>query len=467
MPYIPLKEKPFTNVDSIGNSVAIEAFNDADKDDFYNNKKRKGLLEFVDLGTGYPIDGIFNPIDTGIVAVFSDGKLFKVEENGTVTQITGDALNRGTPVKMADFSSAGYFCNNSKIMLWVYANATNAFLISAQAPTTATFLGFIKQYLVALTYDSQRFSWSDVDAPETWLGEFAEAESRPDKLVALSAAFGEVLLPGTKTIEHWGIGTDPTAPFENITGTETESGSLSGYSFAQVDNSFMYLNNERHVVRLSGRNPQIISNPFDAEFQALDTVSDCIGIHFNAEGDTKYVLTFPTADKTYVYDYKLDVWSRWSEWISSTGTRKRWLGNCGVLVPSWNKYLVGSKTDGKIYYASADYDTDNGENVQTEIITGRINWGTSRRKSSSKLRLHLKRGVGGLATSPVMILNYRDNGNTEWKSDKNISLGIAGDEDSYITFRNLGTYRDRQYRFRLTSGNHTLLVSAEEEFTVI
>ena len=466
MPFLPIKEKPFASVDSIGNSVAIEEFNDADKDDFFNNKKRRGLSEFVDLGTGDPIDGIFNPIDTGLVVAFSGGKTFTITEAGTITEITGVSLNSGIPVKMADFSTEGYFCNRSKIMQWVYSAVTNSFLADTSAPTNATHLGFLNQYLLALRYDTQRFDWSDVGDPEEWLGEFSSAESRPDKLVALLTAFDEIFLPGTKTIEHWGATVDPSSPFQKISSTTSERGSLAPYSFAQVDNSFMFLDEERRVIRMRGREPQVISNPFDSEFQKITSMSDAIGIHFNADGDTKYIITFPTDNKTYAYDYKLDFWARWSYWSESQGIRNRWLGNCGVLVPSWKKYLVGSKSDGKIYIASREYENDAGNNMQTEIITGRIDWGTSKRKVSNKVRIKLKRGTGGLSTSFNMIVNYRDNGKTKWSHDKVVNLGKAGDEEAYKTFRILKTYRDRQWRFRISSGN-TLLVSAEEDFTVI
>jgi hypothetical protein len=466
MPFIPLKEKPFKNIDSVGNSIAIEEFSDADKDDFYNNKQRKGLIEFVDLGTGFPIDGIFHPIDSALVVAFSGGRAFKITEGAVVTEIIGDALNIGTPVKMADFVTEGFFCNKSRILQWVYSTATSAFLTDVSAPTNASYLGFIDQYLLALRYGTQRYDWSDVGDPESWLGEFTSAESRPDILVALITAFGEIFLPGTKTIEHHADTGDPTAPFGRIPGTITERGSLSPYSFAQVDNSFIFLDEERRVIRMRGREPQIISNPFDSEFQVLGSISDAIGIHFNAEGDTKYILTFPTEDKTYVYDYKLDFWARWSLWNEVEGTRSRWLGNCGVLVPLWNKYMVGSRVDGKIYEAGKDYDTDDGNNLQTEIVTGRIDWGTSMRKSCKKLRVKLKRGTGGLTTSSDLIINYRDNGKTEWSRDKVINLGIAGDNEIYKTFRNLKTYRDRQWRFRITSAE-TLLVSAEEDYVLI
>lgn len=446
--------------------MAIEDFIDADKDDFFNNKQRKGLALFTDLGTGEPVDGIFNPTDTGVAIAVSDGRLFKVEDNTIVTELTGAILNKYTPVKSADFPSQSFFCNNSQIIQWIYTNNTCLLIVDPSAPTDATHLGFLDQYLIALKANSQRYDWSEVGTPTSWLGEFASAESRPDRIVALITAFGEIFLPGTKTIEHHTDSGDPTAPFQRIPGTITERGSLSPYSFAQVDNSYIFLDEERRVIRLRGREPQIISNPFDSEFQNIETISDAIGIHFNAEGDTKYIITFPSENKTYVYDYKLDFWGRWSLWDEETGIRNRWLGNCGVLIPSWKKYLVGSKDDGKIYVASGSYEDDAGNVKQTEIITGRIDWGTSNRKSSSKKRIKVKRGTGGLNTSQKLIYNYRDNGKTKWSQDKIIDLGIAGDNEIYKTFRSLKTYRDRQYRYRITSGD-LLLVSAEEKFTLV
>jgi hypothetical protein len=465
MPFLPLKEKPYKNVDSTGNSVAIEDFFDADKDDFYNNKKRKGLALFTDLGTGKQIDGIYNPIGTDIAVAFSGGRTFKIQDNATITEITGATLNSNIPVKMASFGDEGFFCNNSSIMQWVYATNTGAFLTDVSAPTNATHLGFLDQYLLALRSNSQRFDWSDTGTPTSWLGEFASAEARPDNLVALLAYFGEILLPGTKTIEHHADSGDPAAPFQRLRGTVTERGSLSPYSFAQLDNSFMFLDEERRIIRLRGREPQVISNPFDSEFQNIQVINDAIGIHYNAEGDTKYLITFPSENKTYAYDYKLDVWSRWTTWDEAKGIRDRWLGNCGVLVPTWKKYLVGSKDDGKIYEASGNYHDDNGNVIQSEIITGWIDWGTSYKKSCNMLRVHVKRGTGGLNTSSKLLVNYRSNGETDWSSDKVIDLGIAGDNESYKEFWHLATYRKRQWRFR-TIGE-LLLVSAEEEFTVV
>jgi hypothetical protein len=465
MPFLPLKEKPYKNVDSTGNSVAIEDFFDADKDDFYNNKKRKGLALFTDLGTGYPIDGIFNPIDTGVAVAVSDGRMFRILENQTFTEITGATLNKRVPVKMADFGDEGFFANKSRILQWVYTATTNSFITDPDAPTNVSHLGFLDQYLLALVVGSQRYEWSEVSDPIVWRGEFASAESRPDKIVALHTAFGEMLLPGTKTTEHHDTTLDPEAPFQRIPGTITERGSLSPYSLTQLDNSYMFLDEERRVIRLRGREPQVISNPFDSEFQDLQYVEDAIGIHYNVEGDTKYILTFPASDKTYVYDYKLDFWAPWSLWDEAKGVRNRWIGNCGVLVPEWKKYLVGSKEDGKIYEASGKYHDDDGNVIQSEIITGWIDWGTSYKKSCNMLRVHVKRGTGGLNTSSSLLVNYRDNGKTEWSSDKLIDLGIAGDNESFETFWNLATYRKRQWRFRTTG--ELLLVSAEEEFTVV
>lgn len=470
MPLLPLKEKPFTNVESIGGTVTFEKYYDAAKDDFFNNLKRKGLGEFVDLGTGKKVDGLFYTNNQNFVSAFSDGRLFKIDEFGAVTEITGATINTGTKVTYADFGNVGFYANNSKILKWTYSNPTCSHIADAQAPTNATFLGFLDQYLLALKANSARFDWADTANPDNWLGEFATAESRPDNAVALIAAFGEIFIPGTTTGEHWADSGNPVAPFQRITGTITERGSRSPYSVVQTDNSFFFLDSQRRVIRMAGRDPQVVSNPFDRDFQSMDVIEDAIAMDYNAEGDTKYVITFPTSKRTFAYDYKLDYWAEWSFWNEAKAIREHWIGNVGAYCSLWNKYLVGSRVDGRIYTASREFTKDGDNTVATEMWTGRNNWGTDKRKVTQKIRFKVKRGDGlnGLnpSTTPKLFISKRDNGNTAWSTEKLIDLGISGDTEFYKTFRRLGTYRDRQWRFRLTDGPLTL-VSAEEDFRVL
>jgi len=456
MPDVPINQKPYTNVDDVGNPFAIQSFIDMDKDDFMNNRFRPGLGGdtndyFADLSTSEGIDGVFELMNYDFAAVFSNGSLYKVDEDGTATEITGVTLNKDAPVSFADFGTAGYFCNNSRILKWTYTSSTCAFISDTDAPTDATHVAFFDSYLLALRADSQIVEFSDVDAPDTWLGERFTAEQRPDNLVAMFARFGEVFLPGTETIENATDTGDATTPFQRIPGATTERGSISPYSFTQIDNSYFFLDFDRRVIRMAGRNPQVISNPFDNEFQELINIEDCIGFHFNPDGMTKYILHFPSDGKTYAYDYKLDYWAEYSYWNHTTGKRNSFLCKTGAFISKWNKYICGSKDEGKLYIASRDYTTDEGEDVIPELVTGRIDWGKINRKQSRKITFKVKRGNAAITqTNAKIYMNKRINGKKQWLSnEKIIDLGITGDTYSYKNFRNLGEYRDVQYRIRM------------------
>ena len=467
MPKIPLNQKPFVNVESIGNANAIEFFADMVKDDFMNNRSRPGLggassNAFTDLGSGKKIDGMWYIRDINVVACISGGKLYKVDSAGVVTEITGATITDGTTASFAEYNSKGYFCANSAIIEWDYTGNTCAALADPQAPTDATYIAFLDGYLVALKYDSARFDWSVVDDPTSWNGEFATAEARPDNAQALLSNFGQLFIPGEITTEHWTTTGDTTAPFQRLTGAVQERGCIAKYSVEQIDNTYYYMDNERRVIRLTGYTPQVISNPYDADFQDLTDVANAIGFHCNADGLTWYVLTFPTSQKTYFYDYKLDYWGELSFWDADNLDRDHFLGLAGVWVDKWNKYLVGSRIDGEIYCMSYDYSTDNGLSVISELITGRIDWGTNQKKESQRLRVRVKRGH---VASGSLFVSYRDNGNTEWSNEKEVELGILGDTETVVTFRQLGWYYDRQWRFR--SDSPITIVSAEEDIQVI
>ncbi len=476
MPFLPLKEKPYTNVDSVGNPMAFEKFIDADKDDFLNNTKRKGLELFVETGSLYPIDGIFYSRNTNLAMFVTEGNLHMLQEDGTFANVTfGDKLSIGNIVSYADYGDVGYFANYSKILKWRYGEFTSAHIGDPEAPDNATFLGFLNQYLLALRAGTARFDFSETGEPDLWRGEFAVAESRPDNAVALFTAFDEIYIPGTSTTEHWSGTTDPTIPFQKSPGTLTERGTMSPYTVVQLDNSYMYLDSEKRVVRMSGRTPQVISNPFDNEFQSFRNVEQAYAINFNAEGDTKYIISFPVEQRTFVYDYKRDFWSEWTWTNPATRARESWIGRVGVYCEQWGKYLVGSRIDGKIYVVSKESYQDYNNEIATEMWTGRINWGTDKRKATMKMRIKLRRGTGDTwdvvpgefspEGTPKLFISYRDDGKGEWSADRMIDLGETNDTETEVVFRRLGTYRNRQWRFRIAGGPLTL-VSAEEDFEV-
>lgn len=470
MPTLPLGEKLYANSEDVGNTVTVQRRVDVLRDDLGNNVVRFRLAPFADLGTDYPIDGVFRFQREDFIAAVSGGRLFKISSAGVVTEITITGAANGFELRkrasMADFGATAYFANGGRIVKWPLSGTAAATLTTTNAPEHATHVAFFDQYLLAAEKDSQRFVWSDVGLPDVWLGEFATAGVRPDNLVGVYSAFGEIFAPGTETLEYWSDTGDSLTPFGVLSGTLTERGVLAPDSIAMADNTFFFLDTERRVIRLEGRSPRVISNAIDREIQALSEVSDARGFALVGNAMTHYVLTFPTAGRTFVYDYKNDDWSEFSYWNVDRGDREAFLAQCAVYHPGWDKTILGSRLpDGRLFVASTalDVDTDDGAPVVGEVVTGRWDWKAPNvRKRSLRLRLVLKRGVAGLSGDASIQVQFRDNGTTAWGVPIEVRMGIAGDERSWANIARLGRYYSRQWRFLFPSVN-TVLVSAEEE----
>lgn len=467
-----LDAKPYRNLDD-SSQVGIARFYDAGKDDAMGNERRPGLggptsNYFVDLGTGKPIDTVYEWEPQGWAVAISGGRIFKIDIQGTKTEITGATLSEGVPVTFADFGSTLFLANGGQIIKWTATDTTCAYLTDPDAPTSVSHIGFIDLYLIALDLDNDLVSFAEVNDPDNWGGEFFSAESLADKTKALHVGWREIAIFGSSSIEYWGNTGNATTPFERFDGANTERGVIAPYSICKIDNTWFFLDQDRRVVRMAGRDPQVVSNPFDRELQKLATVSDARGWHEHCDGETNYVLTFPTEGRTFCFDYKRDSWSERSYWNNDTGNRDAYLGQTCCYMRGWNKHLVGSRVDGKIYYVSRDYYQDGGNPMVWEMWTG---WqGDGMWRNVSQLGLKIRRGDGAALTTPEPILEvyYRDRNaspnasDSSWKGPRHVNLGQLGETDHFYRIRRLGRYRNRQYRFRCAANVPIVLSGAEE-----
>jgi hypothetical protein len=94
-------------------------------------------------------------------------------------------------------------------------------------------------------------------------------------------------------------------PFERINGSIIQYGCAAKHSPAQFDNSVLWLGDGHEgagiVWRAQGYNPvRISTHALENEFRSYATVADAQGYVYQQNGHTFYVLTFPTAGKTWV-----------------------------------------------------------------------------------------------------------------------------------------------------------------------
>ena len=460
---LPINQPLYQNLDESSQSNTSPERHDVFMDESGSMVRRPGLEEFVEVGTG-PINGLYYWYEKDKLYIVSGKDLYSMTEGGTTALIESDLFNIDTRViwDEAINPSRKIFGTNGGIPV-EYDGATAQKLTDANAPQLATHLAIFDTYLIANQTGTQKIEYSNVGQPTVFSAEFAVAEAQSDDIVFVGIGWDEIVAIGKKTQEFFYD--DGSTPFMTKPGAIVQEGCIAPYSVKLIDNAWFFLNHERRVMRLNGRQPVVLSIPVDKVLSGLTNVTDAIGDELTVGGRGFYVLTFPTDNKTIVYDYVNNQWcGEWGSWDTLRSKYKRWRGNCITYVPEWNVHLVGDYVNNKIYKASLTQYQDGTDTIRSAWLTGNIDHGTSLWKRSLRLRLRIKRGEGDITDdeAPVLMLRWRDNGNKAWKNTLHIDLGQAGEYDFYKEIGPLGRYRSRQYEISITDDIPLTLVSVEE-----
>lgn len=436
-------------------------------DELGNINRRPGLVEFCDLTTSAGVDGLFWWQTQGWMLAVSNGRLFKITANdGTFSEITitSGGFEVGARVSWADFKTAIYAANGGKI--FKIPNSGNAaFLADADAPTTVTSVAFLDRYLLANEVGTYRAHRSDVNTPDDWSSSWVSKEAQFDNLQAIAVANLELWLVGEKTMENWF--NDGATPFVRSSQGFVQRGTIAPASFVYCDSdsTFYWLDNNRQVVKLQGRTPAPVSLTLTKYIQEMATVTDATGDYIEIAGRPYYILSFPIEGKCLVYDFTKGAWYRWGYWNSGTATHDRFRPNVMALAPAWNYALAGDRANGKVYRFSTTAYDDDGDDLVSLVRTAHYNHGSEKlRKFCNGIYLRLKRTqVVTDDATPDLIVKYRDDGATDWKSERTISLQQVGGTSFLGKLTRLGSYHTRQWEIRLSDPYPLCLVSFEED----
>ena len=472
---------------------------DAYVDRMGNVIKRFGLKPWARLPAGC-VHGLFYWESQNKIASVADGKTFLVTKVGDVEDITGDKLYPNTRVSFADDGQFIYMANGGKIVYyadflkWLNINCDHPaldqitgdgrmgnfpgdslfpdkthYFESDTAPDRVTHLAIFSQYLLCNKAGTNLWLWSDVGNPLSFNAlNFASAEMKADNIVALTAERDEITLFGTRSKEFWLETGEDIAPFIKQRGISIDRGTGAIYSITNADFTWYEIDNERRLCRLNGRTPEIVSAAMDKELSALTRIDDCIMDNVIVGGRTFLVMTFPTDNKTFVYDYATKQYvGQWAYYDSASGNYNRWRGNCYLYVPQWNKHLVGDVSNGIIYEMTDTEYTDGGDIIRTSQRTPYINHGTSNLKRCDRLAIKAKRGQNDFKSrQPVCELRYR-NEDGVWEEPITIKLGNVGEYDFIAYEYNLGYYVKRQWEILHTDNSPFILAELEETFEVM
>ncbi len=466
---LALNSIPYQNIDSITLDNFSDSLFDGYIDEAGNTVKRPGINFFLKLSTGKKWDGAFWWESKSMLICVSDGNVYKiVDETGTKINITGDKLEDNGRVTFAENGSYLVMANGGK-MVYTDGTANTAYIADPDAPTKVTHVAYIDFYLIAFQVGTSKVQFANFQTtPTTWLAaDFFTAEANPDGLKALYVNRRTIYLFGTSTIEFWV--NDGISPFARINGQTAQRGITAPYTTVSVNDILYFFDSKRRLTGLSTFTPQIINTSFDKLIQSFDTFDDVLADYTTVDGRNFLIFSFPTEDRTFVYD--LDgpgtaYWTEWSTWKDLTEVRQRFILNSYAYSPLWNLHFIGSAFDDSVYLFDKDFYTDNGTEIHFAKRTGWLDHGApDKLKRSYRIKSRMKSGIGigdQNQDSATARIRWREDGDTQWGNWVDLDLGKQGERNFLKSFNSNGAYYTRQYEITMTDNVPFVMGEATE-----
>lgn len=413
----------------------------------------------------------------GDVMYFVGGNTLYQVNTSWVSSSIGTLATSSGVVPMTDNGASLYFVDG--VNRYYYTWGTNTYAVINDGP----FLGgdrvdVVDNFIIYSKVGSNEWATTDAGAVTTNALSFGRKDSAPDNIVSLIANKRDIFILGEVTSEVWvDAGLFPF-PFQKLPGTNMQHGCAAKNSVARLGESFAFLAKDDRgqavVVQMNGYQPvRISTHAVEYDIQNFSTVSDAIGLSYQSDGHEFYMLTFPTADKTWVYDLATQMWHRRAV-RDNDNVYHRDRANCVAFFNGLN--VVGDHANGIIYAASnttyVDYADSGGSggNPLPRVRRCRHFTADLNRIFYHDLQLQFEPGVGlatGQGSDPQAILRWSDDGGFTWSAPRTRPIGKMGQYKNRCRFSGpLGSSRDRVWEVSVTDPVNAVLVSANMNFSV-
>lgn len=391
--------------------------------------------------TGQSVRALFSQNNV-LYAVIDDG-FYSIDKTGSKTLLGNLNTSAGVCYVVG---------TNLEIMVsdktdgWIYALDTGTFTQITASAFSSSSKTIEAQDSYFIAHVGQQFNISGLLDGLTWNGlDFASAEGDPDDIQAIKSFQRRLFLMGNKSTEIW-FNTGATEfPFSRVEGIYIDYGIAAVDSAAVGDSAIYFLavgkNGQIGVLAVNESfNDEIISTQaLNSEFLIYNNINDARGWVYQQEGKEFYVLTFPSENKTWVYDTKLGVWHERTS--TKDGIQGRHVMNCIAEFDS--DILIGDYSSGNIYKLDPKAYTDNGEEIIRTIRTSPI-MNDARRLFVNRIEVDFDNAaalVSGQGVNPQAMLRLSKDGGFTWGSWQYRSIGKIGEYGIRALWNRLGSGR--------------------------
>ena len=319
-------------------------------------QRAPGLTTLATVGAG-PIRGLWTYGSYGYVV--SGDTLYRLDSSWNA--VAKGTVGGSGPVSMADNGTQLFIAANPQG--YIYNASTDVFqqITDPDFPGAGT-VGYIDGYFTFNEPDSQKIWVTQLlDGTSVDPLEFASAEGNPDNVIAVFVDHREVWVFGTNSTEVWYDAGLLDFPLTRIQGAFNELGCAAPYSIAKMDNQVYWLGKDARgqgiVYKAAGYIGQRVStHAIEWQMQEYADLTDAVGYTYQQDGHSFYVLNFPSANTTWVYDVATGAWHERASLNNGEFNRHR--ANNQMFFNSTT--VVGDYENGKIYEFDLNVYADDG-----------------------------------------------------------------------------------------------------------
>lgn len=293
----------------------------------------------------------------------------------------------------------------------------------------------------------------------------AAKNASPDLLRGVVCMQRQAYLLGAKTSEVWGNAGSPSFPFQEIPGAFIRHGIAATYSIGVHSESIFCVMQDSEgrgvIAAITGYISERISTP--AIEQALSkyaTLNDAVGFCYQQSGHAFYVVSFPSAGKTWVFDIALKKWHERS-WCDENGEEQRWRVSNGAF--AYDRILGGDWENGTLYSLELEqYNDFGGQIVRRRGFPHQVAMGRQAVYEQFQAEMEAGNEQEDLMEEdgPYVSLRYSNTRGKSWSVPEAVHFGAAGEYSRVPQWRQLGQARDMVFELFWASDVKTALNGA-------
>lgn len=410
----------------------------------------------IEVYYGTPLGGTssrgLHTINDRVFAVVGPN-FYELALDGVVT-LRGVVADDGQPVSIAGGPTQLLIVSGG--VAYSYDLTTDVLAPVVGMLGTPSLAGYSDGYFIVMLDNSQRFQISALLDATSWdPSDIAQVSVFPDNLVSMLVDHRELWLWGRKASQVYYDSGNPDFPWEVMPGAFIEQGCGAKRSPVRLDNSVFWLGEDERGAavawRASGYTPTRVSNhAVEQAWQSYSTTTDVVSYAYQADGHSFWVLSFPTAKATWVYDASTGMWQERGTWDPSLPGYVAHRSQCHAY--AFGKHLVGDRLAPNIYEMSTEFHDEDGDPIRrmrrAPHISQEQEW-----IFHHQLQVDLEPGLAlqvGQGSDPQIILRWSDDGAKTWSNQHWAPAGKVGEYRKRIIWRRLGRSRDRVYEIVVT-----------------